>query len=115
VLERVCESGKSLDELVAARIAAFPASGEINRKLADVKQALAGAEAKYGKGANNVDHTDGVSVEFKDWRFNLRGSNTEPLVRLNVESRGNQALMQEKTAELLAFLDSLGAEKPAHH
>jgi phosphomannomutase len=115
VLERVCESGKSLDELVAARIAAFPASGEINRKLADVKKALAGAEARYAQGADNVDHTDGVSVEFKDWRFNLRGSNTEPLVRLNVESRGNQALMHEKTAELLAFLDSLGAEKPAHH
>ncbi len=115
VLERVCESGKSLDDLVAARIAAFPASGEINRKLPDVKKALAGAEAKYAKGADHVDHTDGVSVEFKDWRFNLRGSNTEPLVRLNVESRGNQALMHEKTAELLAFLDSLGAEKPAHH
>jgi phosphomannomutase len=115
VLERVCKSGRSLDELVAARIAAFPASGEINRKLADVKKALAGAEAKYAQRADNVDHTDGVSVEFKDWRFNLRGSNTEPLVRLNVESRGNQALMHEKTAELLAFLDSLGAEKPAHH
>ena len=54
-------------------------------------------------------------MDFKDWRFNVRASNTEPLVRLNVESRGNEALMREKTAELLAFLDSLGAEKPPHH
>jgi phosphomannomutase len=115
VLERVCESGKSLDELVAARIRAFPASGEINRKLPDAKQALAAAEAKYATGATQVDHTDGVSIEFRNWRFNLRGSNTEPLVRLNVESRGDEALMREKTAELLAFLDTLGAEKPAQH
>ena len=76
---------------------------------------LAEAEAKYGKGAEVIDHTDGLSVDFKDWRFNVRASNTEPLVRLNVESRGDEALMHEKTAELLAFLDSLGAEKPAHH
>jgi phosphomannomutase len=115
VLERVCESGQSLDELVAARIRAFPASGEINRKLPDAKQALAAAEAKYAQGAANVDHTDGVSIEFSHWRFNLRGSNTEPLVRLNVESRGDESLMRAKTAELLAFLDTLGAEKPAQH
>jgi phosphomannomutase len=115
VLERVCESGKSLDELVAARIAAFPASGEINRKLPDAKQVLAEAEKRYAKGAEHIDHTDGVSVEFRDWRFNVRASNTEPLVRLNVESRGNVALMHEKTAELLSFLDSLGAKSPDAH
>jgi len=115
VLERVCESGRSLDELVAARIAAFPASGEINRKLPDAKQVLSEAEKKYGKGAVNIDHTDGLSVEYRDWRFNVRASNTEPLVRLNVESRANETLMHEKTAELLTFLDSLGAEKPAAH
>jgi phosphomannomutase len=114
VLERVCESGKSLDELVAERIKAFPASGEINRKLPDAKKVLAAAEAKYAAGAVAVDHTDGVSVEFKEWRFNLRASNTEPLVRLNVESRGNQALMREKTAELLAFMDGMGAIKANH-
>jgi phosphomannomutase len=113
VLERVCESGKSLDELVAARIKAFPSSGEINRKLPDAKKALAEAEAKYGKGGI-VDHTDGLSVDYQDWRFNVRASNTEPLVRLNVESRGSESLMQEKTAELLAFLDSLGAVKANH-
>jgi phosphomannomutase len=115
VLERVCESGKSLDELVAARIKAFPASGEINRKLPDAKKVLAAAESRYSKGALVIDHTDGLSVDFKDWRFNVRASNTEPLVRLNVESRANEALMREKTAELLAFLDTLGAEMPAAH
>jgi phosphomannomutase len=114
VLERVCESGKSLDELVAARIEAFPSSGEINRKLPDAKKVLAEAEAKYGKGAEVVDHTDGLSVDFKNWRFNVRASNTEPLVRLNVESRGDEVLMREKTAELLAFLDSMGAVKANH-
>jgi phosphomannomutase len=51
-----------------------------------------------------VDHTDGVSVEFDRWRFNLRASNTEPLIRLNVESRGDEALMREKTAELLGLI-----------
>jgi len=109
----VCESGKSLDELVAARIKAFPASGEINRKLPDAKKVLVEAEAKYGKGAI-IDHTDGLSVDHADWRFNVRASNTEPLVRLNVESRGNEALMREKTGELLAFLDSMGAVKANH-
>ncbi len=113
VLERVCQSGKSLDELVAARIKAFPSSGEINRKLPDAKKALAAIEAKYAPGGV-VDRTDGFSVDFAEWRFNIRSSNTEPLVRLNVESRGNQALMNEKTAELLAFLDSLGAVKANH-
>ena len=115
VLERVCESGKSLDELVAARIQAFPASGEINRKLPDAKKVLAEAEARYAKGAVLIDHTDGVSIDFANWRFNLRASNTEPLVRLNVESRGDEGLMREKTVELLAFLDSLGAQKPGAH
>jgi phosphomannomutase len=114
VLERVCESGKSLDELVAARIQAFPSSGEINRKLPDARKVLAEAEARYGKGAEAVDHTDGLSVEFKEWRFNVRASNTEPLVRLNVESRGSESLMREKTADLLAFLDGMGAIKANH-
>jgi phosphomannomutase len=115
VLERVCESGKSLDELVAARIKAFPASGEINRKLPDAKKVLAAAEARYAGGAVLVDYTDGLSVDHANWRFNLRASNTEPLVRLNVESRADESLMREKTAELLAFLDTLGAEKPPAH
>ena len=114
VLERVCESGKSLDELVAERIKAFPSSGEINRKLPDAKKVLAEAEAKYGKGADHRSHRRPVGGVQADWRFNVRASNTEPLVRLNVESRGNEALMREKTAELLAFLDAMGAIKANH-
>jgi phosphomannomutase len=113
VLERVCESGKSLDELVAERIKAFPSSGEINRKLPDAKAVLVEAEKKYGAGAI-IDKTDGLSVDHPNWRFNVRASNTEPLVRLNVEARGDIALMQEKTADLLAFLDSMGAVAANH-
>jgi phosphomannomutase len=113
VLERVCESGKSLDELVGERIKAFPASGEINRKMPDARAVLAAAEKKYGAGAT-IDYTDGLSVDHPTWRFNIRASNTEPLVRLNVESRGDESLMREKTADLLAFMDSLGAVKANH-
>jgi phosphomannomutase len=115
VLQGICESGKSLSQLVGERMKAFPASGEINRKLPDAKKVLAAAEARYAKGAVLVDHTDGLSVDYANWRFNVRASNTEPLVRLNVESRGDEQLMREKTSELLAFLDTLGAEKPAAH
>jgi phosphomannomutase len=114
VLERVCESGKTLTELVGARMKAFPASGEINRKMPDAKKVLAAAEAKYGPGAEVIDYTDGLSVDHKHWRFNIRASNTEPLVRLNVESRGDEGLMREKTADLLAFMDSMGATKSNH-
>jgi phosphomannomutase len=110
VLQVISETGKSLSQLVGERMKAFPASGEINRKLdpskGGAKAVLARAEAAYAKSAISVDHTDGLSVEFHDWRFNLRASNTEPLVRLNVESRGDEALMQEKTRELLALMDA---------
>jgi phosphomannomutase/phosphomannomutase/phosphoglucomutase len=97
-------SGKPLSELVGERIRMFPASGEINRRVPDAKQTIAAVLEKYGPLAKGIDHTDGVSVEFDQWRFNLRSSNTEPLIRLNVESRGNEALMRDKTAELLALI-----------
>jgi phosphomannomutase len=107
VAELVSKSGRALSELVGARMEAFPASGEINRKLEDPPAVLKAVEARHRDDAVSVDYTDGLSMEFGDWRFNLRASNTEPLVRLNVESRGNQALMEDKTAELLRFLDDL--------
>jgi phosphomannomutase/phosphomannomutase/phosphoglucomutase len=100
------ERGLSLGELVGARQRLFPASGEINREIADAKGVLARAQQRYQSGALSVDFTDGLSIEFTQWRFNLRGSNTEPLVRLNVESRGDESLMRERTAELLAFIDA---------
>ncbi len=94
----------SLSQLVGERMRAFPASGEINRKVKDAPAVIARVEADYTPGALAVDRTDGLSVEFAEWRFNLRSSNTEPLLRLNVESRGDTALMRAKTAELLAVL-----------
>ena len=104
VLELISASGKSLSELVGERMRMFPASGEINRKLKDGKKAIEAVRARYEPGSAWVAYTDGLSIEYPEWRFNLRTSNTEPLVRLNVESRGNAALMKDKTAELLQFL-----------
>jgi phosphomannomutase len=104
VAQLLCETGKPLSQLVGERIAKFPASGEINRKVADAKATIARVQAKYEPGAKSVDFTDGLSIEFDDWRFNLRSSNTEPLIRLNVESRGNEALMKSRTAELLQMI-----------
>jgi phosphomannomutase len=106
VLAVMCESGKSLAELVGERMRMFPASGEINRAIADVRGVIARVRQHYEPQAKSLDLTDGVSLEFDAWRFNLRGSNTEPLVRLNVESRGSEALMQEKTAEVLRLIDA---------
>ncbi len=106
VTQAICESGKPLSALVGERMRLFPASGEINRHLEDGKAAIRRIEAQYGPGARRVDHTDGLSVEFDAWRFNLRTSNTEPLIRLNVESRGEEALLRAKTAELLEVLES---------
>jgi len=99
------EAGRPLSALVDERMKRFPASGEINRRLGDAAAAIAAVRARYVPGAVAVDETDGLSVEFERWRFNLRSSNTEPLVRLNVESRGDAALMQARTLEILALLD----------
>jgi phosphomannomutase len=85
--------------------AAYPASGEINRRLDDPKAALERVEQQYLPQAVGVDRTDGLSLDLGPWRFNLRRSNTEPVIRLNVESRGDLPLMEEKTAEILALLD----------
>jgi phosphomannomutase len=106
VTELMCRKRMLLSELVGERMRLFPASGEINRTIADPAAALAAVEAHYGPGAVRCDRTDGLSLEFIDWRFNLRLSNTEPVVRLNVESRGDDALMRAQTAELLALLDA---------
>jgi phosphomannomutase len=93
---------------------AFPASGELNYRVPDAKGAMASIESRYAATALAQDRTDGLSLEFADWRFNLRSSNTEPLLRLNVESRGSEPLMRAKTGELLGLLKALGAV-PADH
>jgi phosphomannomutase len=90
--------------LVKERIAAYPSSGEINNKIEDPKAAIARVHEFYQQQAEVIDTTDGISMEFATWRFNLRSSNTEPVVRLNVESKADEALMQEKTEQVLALL-----------
>lgn len=104
VTELLCVKGQTLQQLVGDRMKAYPASGEINSKLTDPKTAIARVLATYQDDALLFDETDGISLEFPDWRFNLRSSNTEPVVRLNVESRADAALMTRKTAEILALL-----------
>ena len=108
VLAIMSETGKSLNELVSQRMRRYPASGEINRRVADPVAAIARIRAAYGPAARRVDDTDGIGIEVEEWRFNLRASNTEPLIRLNVESRGDAALMHEKTAEILGVLEREG-------
>ncbi|RLW73809.1 phosphomannomutase CpsG [Escherichia coli] len=105
VAELVCLKGKTLGELVRDRMAAFPASGEINSKLAQPVEAINRVEQHFSREALAVDRTDGISMTFADWRFNLRSSNTEPVVRLNVESRGDVPLMEEKTKLILELLN----------
>ena len=104
VLELIVQSGKPLSQLVEECIARFPASGEINRTVTDASAVIEKVLAHYKPSALSIDYTDGVSISFADWRFNLRMSNTEPVIRLNVESRGDIALMQAKTDEVLALM-----------
>ncbi len=104
--ELLCTSGKSLSQLVGERMAMYPASGEINRKVDDAGATLQKLHGHYAADALDVDDTDGYSFEFPQWRFNIRMSNTEPVVRLNVETRGDMALLEAKTAEVLAILES---------
>jgi phosphomannomutase len=108
VLQIMGASGKPLSELVGERMRRFPASGEINRALPDPAGALRRMRERYAPAALRVDDSDGVGIEFDRWRFNVRMSNTEPLVRVNVEARGDSALMHEKTDELLACLEAAG-------
>ena len=102
----ISSSGQPLSRLVAERMAAYPCSGEINRTIENPMAVLTKIEAVYRDQAESVEHVDGLSMSMGEWRFNVRMSNTEPLVRLNVESRGDQALMKEKTTELLALIDA---------
>ncbi|MEP0201511.1 MAG: phosphomannomutase [Halioglobus sp.] len=97
---------QTLDQMVAERMAAYPCSGEINRTIDDPAAVLAAAEAAYAQAAESIEHVDGLSMDLGDWRFNLRMSNTEPVVRLNVESRADVELMRAKTAELLELIDA---------
>ncbi|EMZ5814996.1 phosphomannomutase CpsG [Klebsiella aerogenes] len=104
VSELVCVKNQSLGDLVNDRVIAYPASGEINSTLENASAAIERVLKVFEPKALKIDYTDGISLEFSDWRFNLRSSNTEPVVRLNVESRNNIKLMEDKTAEILKLL-----------
>ena len=100
VLELISEAGRPLSALMQERMERYPVSGEINSKVADARAVIDKIEAKYGP-AGKVTKVDGLSIEYPQWRFNLRMSNTEPVIRLNVETRHDKELLEEKTAELL--------------
>ncbi|WP_426286854.1 phosphomannomutase [Luteibacter sp. E-22] len=100
VAERLSRVGTSLADMLAERMAAYPCSGEINFVVDDANAAVARVLAYYEKDAPSLEYIDGTSADFGAWRFNLRSSNTEPLLRLNVESRGDSTLMAARTAEL---------------
>jgi len=101
----VCATGRPLSDLLQERIKAFPVSGEINRRVADPEAAIIAVRDRFERGAQAVDETDGLGLEFADWRFNLRRSNTEPVIRLNVESRASAELVERRTAEILALIE----------
>ena len=105
IAELVSKSGRSLGELVRDRSSAFPSSGEKNFVVEDANEAIDRVFDAYRAEAISFDMMDGVSVTFPDWRFNLRKSNTEPLVRLNVESKGNRDKLEQKIAEITGFFN----------
>ncbi len=108
VAQLVSLSNTPLSQLVDSYMKAYPSSGELNRHVDDVQATIAMIRKRYDKDAVDIDDSDGISLEFRDWRFNLRGSNTEPVIRLNVESRGNASLMSSKVNEINALLDKHG-------
>jgi phosphomannomutase len=103
--QHLSRTGKTLSSRVDERMKQFPSSGEINRKIGDVAGAVEAVRQRYQPGSVKVEKVDGLSIEHPRWRFNLRSSNTEPLLRLNVESRGDAPLMQDKTAEILSLVE----------
>ena len=109
VAELMSQSGKKLSQLVQERMAAFPCSGEINQRLQNPATVIEKIQQHYAPDAVAVDFTDGLSINYDQWRFNLRSSNTEPVVRLNVESKADTQLMQAKTQELLALIKEFDA------
>jgi phosphomannomutase len=109
VADILTKQARPLGDLVAEMERAFPCSGEINLEVSDEnaqQAALEEAREHYEELGGEVDTTDGVSVAFEDWRFNLRPSNTEPVIRLNVEARGDRALMDQKSEEIISLITS---------
>jgi phosphomannomutase/phosphomannomutase/phosphoglucomutase len=105
VAELVNSTGKPLSKLVGERIAAYPCSGEINYKVEDTQASIEAVKAHFASLNPKTDYTDGISLEFSDWRLNLRASNTEPLLRLNVESLGDSQLVKDRVAEIQTLIN----------
>ncbi|MBM74486.1 MAG: phosphomannomutase [Proteobacteria bacterium] len=106
VAELISTTGKTLEQLVSERMKAFPCSGEINFRVSDIPKTIKHIERYFEGNQPLIDRTDGVSMSFPEWRMNIRASNTEPLLRLNIESRGSEKLVQEKVQllrELIGF------------
>lgn len=106
VSELISRKEQPLSHMLSARIEMFPSPGEINRSVKNPQKAIENVYEHYKQEVRHVDRTDGISLEFDNWRFNLRMSNTEPVVRLNLESRSDKSLLQKKTTEILNLLNS---------
>ena len=106
VMELISSSGRPLSDLVNAMVEAYPSPGEINLIIADPAKAISQVKQHFEAQALVIDTVDGISMEFADWRFNLRMSNTEPVVRFNVETRGDRALLEQRQNEVLAILEA---------
>lgn len=107
VSELLSQSGQKLSDLVSKQKVAYPISGEINNRVTDPDKVIARIDSIYSRAGVEKDYTDGLSINLGDYRFNLRKSNTEPVLRLNVESRGSKQLMEEKTKELLGLINEI--------
>lgn len=107
VAQVMSEKGKHLGELVSEMEKAYPCSGEINLTIKDGAAVIEKVKEKYEKTAARIDLTDGIGVEYDNWRFNLRPSNTEPLIRFNMETKGDRALLEEKKKEVMDFIHSV--------
>lgn len=105
VTELMSETGRHLGEMVAEMEKEFPVSGEINLPAKNVEKTLAAVKAAYAPKALAIDPTDGVGLEFENWRFNLRPSNTEPLIRFNMETMGDRSLLEEKKDEIMKLVE----------
>ncbi|WP_033570725.1 phosphohexomutase domain-containing protein [Dickeya undicola] len=106
VAELLSSSGITLSEMIGARVKAYPCSGEINYKVNNAKEIIASIESTFKLDAINIDRTDGLSMDMSEWRLNVRTSNTEPLLRLNVETRALTDLVWQKVAEVEKIIKS---------
>ncbi|BBP45219.1 phosphohexose mutases [Thiosulfatimonas sediminis] len=108
VLQLMSRTGQSLHQLVAERAAAYPCSGELNYKVQHSRQIIEAVKQVFESDQPEIDLTDGLSLAFTEWRLNIRTSNTEPLLRLNIESRGNRQLVQSKVEQIEAIIQRIG-------